>query len=164
MKIFNESKTKELAEVDIDFERGYLTSDRQFVAHHEAVQAVEEQGHYETIREYPNGGKDLEWVVDVEEVEAKEAWDEYEDIQVFVPFKEVELANREIMTLKVNLANSDYQSVRDMAQILLVQSGNSKANITEVIQRFADNEKKRQEWRNRINELENKLKIEEKTL
>lgn len=28
---------------------------------------VEEQGHYETICEYPNGGKDVEWVVDVPE-------------------------------------------------------------------------------------------------
>lgn len=28
----------------------------------------EEQGHFETVREYPNGGKDVEWNVDTQEV------------------------------------------------------------------------------------------------
>lgn len=94
MRIFDESKTQELEELDIDFEKGCLKEDKLFIQHHEAVQAVEEQGHYETIKEYPNGGKDVEWIVDIEKVEPKEAWDEYEDIQVFVPFTEEELEKR----------------------------------------------------------------------
>lgn len=28
----------------------------------------EEQGHFETVREYPNGGKDVEWKIDTSEV------------------------------------------------------------------------------------------------
>ena len=92
MRIFDENKTIELT--NYDREKGYLKPDKLFIAHHEAVQAVEEQGHYETIVEYPNGGKDVEWVVDVEAVEAKEAYDEYEDIQVFVPYTAEELEKR----------------------------------------------------------------------
>lgn len=92
MRVFNENKTIELTSYDL--EKGYLKAEKRFVAHHEAVQAVEEQGHYETIAEYPNGGKEVEWVVDVQAVEAKEAWDEYEDIQVFIPYSVEELAKR----------------------------------------------------------------------
>lgn len=36
----------------------------------------EEQGHYITLVEYPNGGKDVDWVVDVPEVGHWEAHDE----------------------------------------------------------------------------------------
>ena len=74
-----------------DETKGYLVEDRLFVCHHEAVEAVAEEGHYETIAEYPNGGKDVEWIVDVPGVEAKEAWDEYEDIYRYVLYTEEEL-------------------------------------------------------------------------
>lgn len=92
MRVFNENKTIELASYDL--EKGYLKNDKLFIAHHKAVEAVEEQGHYETIAEYPNGGKDVEWIVDVEAVEAKEAYDEYEDIQVFISYTAEELEKR----------------------------------------------------------------------
>ena len=78
-----------------DMEKGYLKNDNLFVCHHEAIEAVEEQGHWETIREYPNGGKDVDWIVDVPAVEAKEAWDEYEDILRYILYTEEELAEME---------------------------------------------------------------------
>ena len=78
-----------------DEAKGYLKNDSLFVCQHEAVEAVEEQGHFVTIAEYPNGGKDVEWVVDVPAVEAKEAWDEYEDIYRYIPYTEEELAEKE---------------------------------------------------------------------
>ena len=81
----------ELNELDIDNEKGRLVSDRVFVKHHEAVEAVEEQGHWKTIVEYPNGGKDVEWVVDVEAVTPVDAYDEYEDILRYIPYTEEEL-------------------------------------------------------------------------
>ena len=34
---------------------GYLAEDSLFIRRHEAIEGVEEQGHYETIKEYPNG-------------------------------------------------------------------------------------------------------------
>lgn len=78
-----------------DLEKGYLEKDSLFIMHHEAVEAVEEQGHWVTIAEYPNGGKDVDWIVDVEAVEAAEAWDEYEDILRYIEYTEEELAENE---------------------------------------------------------------------
>lgn len=84
MRVFDESKTTELTEYDLS--AGYLKPDKLFIAHHEATEAVEGQFHYETIKEYPNGGKDVKKVWDVQPQEAREAWDQYEDIQVYVPY------------------------------------------------------------------------------
>lgn len=75
-----------------DETKGYLKPDSLFVCHHEAIEAVAEQGHWETIAEYPNGGKDVDWIVDVPGVEAQEVWDEYEDIYRYVLYTEEELA------------------------------------------------------------------------
>lgn len=77
-----------------DLDLGYLTNDRIFIAHHEAVEAVKEVYHYETVREYPNGGRDVKKVVDVPAVEGKEAWDEYEDIQRYTLYTPEEYAER----------------------------------------------------------------------
>lgn len=85
----------EMHEDALDYDRGYLVEDSLFVCHHDAVEAVEEQGHWETIAEYPNGGKDVEWVVDVEVQQAAEAWDEYEDVLRFVLYTAEELAELE---------------------------------------------------------------------
>jgi hypothetical protein len=89
MRVFNENKTTELFIYDL--EKGYLKSDKLFVKYHEPIEAVEEQGHYETIAEYENGGKDVKWVVDIQGVKAKDAWEEWEDIQIYIPYTESEL-------------------------------------------------------------------------
>lgn len=92
MKIFDEHDN---VIISPDYEKGYTKEDKLLVAHHEAVEAVEEKGHWKTIAEYPNGGKDVEWIVDVPSVEAAEAWDEYEDILRFIPYTAEELAEIE---------------------------------------------------------------------
>lgn len=79
--------------VNPDLSRGYLVDDRIFVKRHEAIMPVEEQWHYEVIAEYPNGGKDIQKVIDVVGVEAKDAWDEYEDIQRYIEYTEDEFTN-----------------------------------------------------------------------
>jgi len=79
-----------------DLEKGYLENDRLLIMRHEAIKAVEEVGHYETIAEYPNGGKEVAWIVDVPGVEGREAWDEYEEILRYIPYTETELKLREI--------------------------------------------------------------------
>ena len=78
-----------------DNTKGYLVNDKALIAHHDAVEEVEEQGHFVTVAEYPNGGKDVEWVVDKPGVEAAEAWDEYEDIYRYIPYTAAELAEIE---------------------------------------------------------------------
>ena len=78
-----------------DLSLGYLTEDNILIAHHEAVEAVEQQWHYETVAEYPNGGKDVVKVIDAPGVEAQDAWDEYETVQRYIPYTEEELATME---------------------------------------------------------------------
>lgn len=140
MRILNEENI-EVKEPDLT--KGYLKPDSLFVRHHEAIEAVEEVGHYETIQEYPNGGKDVEWVVDTPAVEAKDAWDEYEDIQRFVSFTEKELVTKRIDELKKMLSDTDFH-------ILKVVEGAT------TLQACADVIKKRASWRKEINELEDK--------
>lgn len=59
--------------------------------HHPAIKGVEEVWHWETIAEYPNGGKDVEKVIDVMGVQAVEAWDEEIPIYIYVPYTQEEL-------------------------------------------------------------------------
>ena len=100
MSIFNQDKTQEIAQSEIDLSRGYLTADKLFIKHHESVEAVEEVSHYETVKEYPNGGKDVKKVIDTPGVEAREAYDEYEDIKIFVPYSDKEIEGRKKAQLR----------------------------------------------------------------
>lgn len=78
-----------------DLSLGYLREEKILIVHHEAVEAAAEQWHYETTAVYPNGGKDVAKVVDVPGVEAKDAWDEYETVQRYIPYTDEELAAME---------------------------------------------------------------------
>lgn len=124
-----------------DLTKGYLKQDSLFICHHEAIEEVIEQGHFETVREYPNGGKDVEWVIDVPAVEAKEAYDEFEEVQRYVLFTEVELAVRRISELKHFLQETDYNILK------VVEGAMTLEDCAEVIA-------KRSSWRKEINELE----------
>ena len=59
MKIYNENKTKEFSLEECNLELGYLIT-RNEIVYHQKIEPIEEQGHYETIKEYENGGKDVE--------------------------------------------------------------------------------------------------------
>ena len=74
-----------------DLSLGWL-EDTTRTIYHDAVAGVEEVSHYETLAEYPNGGKDVQKVVDQEGVEGKEAWDEEEQVQVYHLYTAEELA------------------------------------------------------------------------
>lgn len=88
---------QEIEQQDIDMRLGYLVKDSLFIAHHAAEPGVEESnesGHYELIKEYPNGGKDYRWVVDSPAMQKKdpvEAWDEYEDVYRYIRYTQEEL-------------------------------------------------------------------------
>lgn len=86
-EIYNENM--ELIE-NPDLTQGYLRSGTR-TEHHDAVEGVQEVWHYETVAEYPNGGKDIRKVVDVPGVEAQAAWDEDIPIQIYVPYTQDEL-------------------------------------------------------------------------
>ena len=102
MRIFDQTKTIEIASPDLA--AGYLQADKLLIAHHEAQEEVQEQKHEELLQEYPNGGKEYIEVIDVAYQPAKEAWDEYEDIQVYTPYTAEELAQIQADRLRARRA------------------------------------------------------------
>ena len=92
MKVYNQDKTQILTEYDLD--KGHLENDIILKEFLPAQEEIKEQGHYETIREYPNGGKDVKWVVDVEGHIARPETPVYEDIQVYIPYTEEEILDQ----------------------------------------------------------------------
>lgn len=145
MRIFNQDKTQEL--FNVDETKGELTLS-QLVTHHEAVQGTQGEFHYEVIREYPNGGKDVKRVYDVEPIEAKDAWDETEDILVYIPYGSKELRiielRDEINKIQANLAAWDYKT-----------SKHADGDYTE--EEWANIVAQRKAWRAEINKLEKEL-------
>ena len=77
-----------------DLTLGYLTADTEDIIH-PAVEGVEEQWHWETVTEYPNGGRDVQRVVDVPGVPAKPAWTEQLPIKRYIRYTAEELAAQE---------------------------------------------------------------------
>lgn len=77
-----------------DLTLGYLADDTEPLEH-PAVEGVEEVSHYETVAEYPNGGKDVRKVIDVPGVPAQAAWTEQMPVQRYIRYTEEELAARE---------------------------------------------------------------------
>jgi len=77
-----------------DLTLGWLKDDTEPVEH-PAVEAVEEVSHYETVAEYPSGGRDVKKVIDVPGVEGKDAWVEQVPIQRYILYTAEELAQRE---------------------------------------------------------------------
>lgn len=124
MRVFNESKTTEL--VNYDLAKGKLVPDKLFVKHHPAT---EEQ--WKWVRE------DLRILTQ----EKREAYDEYEDIQVYVPYTEKELAEREIIELKAKLAATDYKAIKYAEGVMSAAE-------------YAETKAQREAWRSRINTLE----------
>ena len=89
MKVYNQEKTQEISNYDLT--KGYLVSDKILKEHHEAVEAKDAVYDRVLIKEYPSGGKEYKTIIVSPAIEANEAWDEYEDIQVYIPYTEAEL-------------------------------------------------------------------------
>lgn len=147
MQIYNQDKTAIVE--NPDYELGYLKPDR-ITIHHEAVEGVEEVGHYETIAEYPNGGKDVEWIVEIPGVEEKEAYDEKEDIQVYIPYTEEELHRnalyKELSTAERWLSEHDYIGTK-------IATGRATA------EEYAEEIAEMTRLAGRINEIKNELNL-----
>lgn len=77
-----------------DLTLGYLVGGTEPVEH-PAVEGVEEQWHWETVTEYPNGGKDVQKIVDRPGVQAQEEWVEQVPIQKYIRYTAEELAAQE---------------------------------------------------------------------
>ena len=77
-----------------DLTLGYLVDDTEPVEH-PAVEGVEEVSHYETVTEYPGGGRDVRKVIDVPGMPAQAAWTEQVPVQRYIRYTAEELAAQE---------------------------------------------------------------------
>ena len=120
-----------------DLTLGYLVDDTEPVEH-PAVEGVEEVSHYETVAEYPNGGRDVRKVIDVPGVPAQAAWTEQVPVQRYIRYTEEELAAREkerqkqeakdklpetVAALQAALADADEMNVDQAYRLTLLELG-----------------------------------------
>ena len=128
MRILDENNV-EIQSPDLSI--GRLVEEKLFVAHHDAMEAVQEQWHYETTAVYPNGGKDVAKVVDVPGVEAKDAWDEYETVQRYIPYTDEEL---EAMNAPSPQDDMDAMLVDHELRLTMLELGIQKRRIIYAVQ------------------------------
>ena len=128
-----------------DLTLGYLTDDTEEITH-PAVEGVEEQWHWETVTEYPNGGKLVQKVVDRAGVDAQEEWVEQVPIQKYIRYTAEELAAQEearkkakaweklpetVAALQAALADADALNLDQDYRLTLLELGVTDDETTE---------------------------------
>ena len=128
-----------------DLTLGYLVDDTEPVEH-PAVEGVEEVSHYETVTEYPGGGRDVRKVIDVPGVPARPAWTEQLPIQRYIRYTAEELAAQEeerkkaearkklpdtVAALHAALADADALNVDQDYRLTLLELGVTDDETTE---------------------------------
>ena len=120
-----------------DLTLGHLVDDTEPVEH-QAVEGVEEVSHYETVTEYPGGGRDVRKVIDVPGVPAQAAWTEQVPVQRYIRYTAEELAAQEearkkqeakdklpetVAALRAALADADALNVDQDYRLTLLELG-----------------------------------------
>ena len=128
-----------------DLTLGYLTDDTQPLEH-PAQEAVAEVAHYETVAEYPSGGRDVQRVVDVPGVPAKPAWTEQLPIKRYIRYTAEELSAQEeerkkaeareklpetVAALRAALADADALNLDQDYRLTLLELGVTDDETTE---------------------------------
>ena len=141
MKIIDETGA---AVENPDLTLGYLTDDTQPLEH-PAQEAVAEVAHYETVAEYPSGGRDVQRVVDVPGVPARPAWTEQLPIKRYIRYTAEELAAQEearkkqeakdklpetVAALQAALADADEMNVDQAYRLTLLELNVSDTDDT----------------------------------
>lgn len=111
MRIFNEDKTQELT--NYDPEKGYLLKDKIIGKILPPTQEIKEVSHFETIKLYANGGKDVVKVIDTPYKPPQPETYEYEDIYIFIPYTEEHIKNINISKLEERLIELTKDFVQD---------------------------------------------------
>ena len=128
-----------------DLTLGYLTDDTEPLEH-PAQEAVAEVAHYETVAEYPSGGRDVQRVVDVPGVPARPAWTEQLPIKRYIRYTADQLAAQEearkkaeaweklpetVEALRAALADADALNLDQDYRLTLLELGVTDDETTE---------------------------------
>lgn len=142
MKIYNQDKTQLIENPDLNL--GYLKQEtvKTTIPAVEAVAPV--INGYKVIKEYPNGGKDIEEIIEKEGIPYQAAQEIKEEINIYIRYTQKELNEMEINSLKDKLAATDYKALK-YAEGLISEN------------EYAPIKQERQNLRQQINQLENEL-------
>lgn len=77
-----------------DLELGYLRPGKVLIEHHDAIEYEPAQYEDVKVKEYDNGGVLMERRKTKDAVQPVEAWDEYENVNVYVKYTEEELGQK----------------------------------------------------------------------
>lgn len=128
-----------------DLTLGWLRDETEAVEH-PAQEGVPELSHYETVAEYPNGGKDVRKIIDREGVPARDAWTEQVPIQRYIRYTAEELAEQEaerkkqaerealpetVKALQAALADADALNLDQDYRLTLLELGVTDDETTE---------------------------------
>lgn len=128
-----------------DLTLGYLVGGTEPVEH-PAVDGVEEQWHWETVTEYPGGGRDVRKVIDVPGVPAQAAWTEQVPIKRYIRYTADQLAAQEearkkqeakdklpetVEALRAALADADALNLDQDYRLTLLELGVTDDETTE---------------------------------
>lgn len=136
--VYNEDKTEILEKYDLT--KGYLKNDYIEEIKHE-VKEIKEKGHYEVIKEYKNGGKDVKWVIDVAGVVYQPEKIVKTPILVYIKYTQKELNELKIAELKEKLLATDYKAIKYAEGFISEED-------------YAPIKAERQSWRDEIDKLE----------
>ena len=143
MKIIDDKTGLEIQNPDLT--QGWLHDETEAVEH-PAQEGVPELSHYETVAEYPSGGKDVRKVIDREGVPAQDAWTEQVPIQRYIRYTAEELAAQEearkkqeakdklpdtVAALQAALADADEMNVDQAYRLTLLELNVSDTDDTE---------------------------------
>lgn len=129
---------------DPDLSLGHLKEYRRLAAHHDAIEYQPPVYNEVVVKEYNNGGVLKERKLVTPAVKAQDAWDEYEDVLLYVLYTEEELAaieeekkRQEEEAAKVEEAakaavreRAAYQALAVMSVSMLDLSAKTNASIT----------------------------------
>ena len=115
MKIIDDKTGLEIQNPDLT--QGRLRSETEAVEH-PAQEGVPELSHYETVAEYPNGGKDVRKVIDREGVPAQDAWTEQVPIQRYILFTAEELAEQEAEQEAERKKQDEWEALPETVKVL----------------------------------------------
>ena len=128
-----------------DLTLGYLADDTEPLEH-PAQEGVAEVAHYETVAEYPSGGRDVQRVVDVPGVPARPAWVEQLPFKRYIRYTAEELSAQEearkkaealkklpdtVAALHAALADADALNVDQDYRLTLLELGVTDDETTE---------------------------------
>lgn len=105
MRFFDENNN-EMKESELDLDLGHLRPDVIKTVFREAVDAEPEIWHYETIRSFPNGGREVVKIVDKPGTTGAPAHWETEEIMRYVLYSDEEKAKRALEETREDLLDA----------------------------------------------------------